>query len=861
MSSTHAQIQFAAEFVTLMIAAAGVALSVLRPEGPHGRRRPAERFLIAVGFLATATAAFLRGSLLLTGNPGGALSIVRLSGAGLLLIVTLRWSGWVDNRRFYLLGLAAWVGAAVAELVQASTVAVDIVLVAGSLAIGLALLAASRRSIAARVAASAAATLLLVIVVVAVALSAVISSSLQRDELRRLSSTASTESSQILAQVNYSQAASGFAEVTIASTGGGADTSTIQRGLTSLRTANQLGGFAYAPADGSTPVATQGVTASIAATLAHNPAFNRLSCAGHGAGVFVVADSAFAAAAYPLCSKTAASSGTLLGTVLYVDPLDGTYLQHTQPDQSLSIALVSPTTVLATTGPEPDLATLLNQAASPGKTAATANRFYAAAAVNSTTTPVAVVVSTSASTVLTTRTQLYRTLFLIALGGTILALALAAFTGDRITAGVRRLTNVAARIEAGESSERAGIPGDDEVSRLGSAFDSMVGAVEEQAAALQAAADDETRLRNRLEAIVAGMTDALIAVDDGGFITDFNRAAEELLGVRADIARGRSVVGLISIVGEDGVGLAEQLVDLQAQPWGALASVRRTGRVDVPVAVSSGALMGPAGEAAGRVVVMRDLRREREVEQMKTEFLSRIGHELRTPLTGIMGYADILLRRDVTADRAKQFNDEILQAGRRLLRIVEMLEFFASSGAGRVLLRPEPVDTRALINGLTAAWTERLPDNVTLGRRVAKDTPDVYADRRWISLAIEELIDNAIKFSPDGGRVVVGAAPAGEHNGNPPDSVEISITDRGIGMSDDEAAHIFTDFVQGDASDTRRFGGLGLGLAVVQRVVEGHGGQVHCRSATGRGSTFTIVLPVAAPARAIAHSEPSPVLG
>jgi signal transduction histidine kinase len=271
--------------------------------------------------------------------------------------------------------------------------------------------------------------------------------------------------------------------------------------------------------------------------------------------------------------------------------------------------------------------------------------------------------------------------------------------------------------------------------------------------------------------------------------------------------------------------------------------------------------MGSAGEAAGRVVVMRDLRREREVERMKSEFLSRIGHELRTPLTGIMGYADILLRRDITADRAKQFNDEILQAGRRLLRIVEMLEFFASSGAGRVLLRPEPVDTRALINGLTATWAERLPDHVTLGRRIAKDTPEIYADRRWIGLAIDELIDNAVKFSPDGGRIVVGAAPAGEHNGSPPDSVEISITDRGIGMSEEEAAHVFSDFVQGDASDTRRFGGLGLGLAVVQRVVEGHGGQVHCRSAAGRGSTFTIVLPVAAPARPIAHSEPSPALG
>ena len=178
-----------------------------------------------------------------------------------------------------------------------------------------------------------------------------------------------------------------------------------------------------------------------------------------------------------------------------------------------------------------------------------------------------------------------------------------------------------------------------------------------------------------------------------------------------------------------------------------------------------------------------------------------------------------------------------------------------------MLLRPEAVDTRALVNGLTAAWTERLPDNVTFGRRIARATPAIQADRRWISLAIDELIDNAVKFSPDGGRVVVGAAPSGEHNGSPPDAVEITITDRGVGMSPEETANVFTDFVQGDASDTRRFGGLGLGLAVVQRVVEGHGGEVRCRSTAGRGTTFTVILPVAAQNRAIAHPEPSPVLG
>jgi signal transduction histidine kinase len=250
----------------------------------------------------------------------------------------------------------------------------------------------------------------------------------------------------------------------------------------------------------------------------------------------------------------------------------------------------------------------------------------------------------------------------------------------------------------------------------------------------------------------------------------------------------------------------------------------------------------------GTVLVFRDLRREHEVEQMKTEFLSRVGHELRTPLTGIMGYAEILLRRDVPPERTRSWHDEILQSARRLLRIVEMLEFFASSGAGRMTFRREPVDIGALVNGVTSSWSSRLPGNVSIGRKVERGTPTLMGDRRWLTMAVDELIDNAAKFSPDGGPILVSVERVGPSSGNGTsgsgESIALSVKDRGKGMSADELAVAFSDFAQADNSDTRRFGGLGLGLAVVRRVVEGHGGEVKCRSAVGSGSTFTIVLPV-----------------
>jgi signal transduction histidine kinase len=275
----------------------------------------------------------------------------------------------------------------------------------------------------------------------------------------------------------------------------------------------------------------------------------------------------------------------------------------------------------------------------------------------------------------------------------------------------------------------------------------------------------------------------------------------------------------------------------------------------LPVAVSTGALRGPGNDVVGRVLVLRDLRREHEVERMKSEFLSRVGHELRTPLTGIMGYVDILRRRAVEPDQAHLWHEEILVAAKRLLRIVEILEFLASSGAGRVPLYLEPIDVSGLVEGAVTNWSGRLPVNCSLSRRVDRSTPDVLGDRRWLALALDELIDNAVKFSPDGGVITVTAAPTalaataganGADNGGV-DGVAISVVDEGQGMTPAERATMFGEFVQGDASDTRRFGGLGLGLSLVERVVADHSGTVTgAASPRGSGSVFTMTLPAVA---------------
>ncbi|MBW3558069.1 MAG: HAMP domain-containing protein, partial [Actinobacteria bacterium] len=435
------------------------------------------------------------------------------------------------------------------------------------------------------------------------------------------------------------------------------------------------------------------------------------------------------------------------------------------------------------------------------------------------------------------RKSLFRTFFVIAFGGTVLALLLAALVGDRIGSGIRRLTTTAEAIQQGRLGVRSGLQSRDEIGVLGSTFDSMASSIQEKTEALRRAADEEAQLRNRVEAIVAGMGEALVAFDAHGRITDFNAAAEDLLRLEANSALGRPVEEVVLVRSEEGTDLGPRL--RYADPrWSALAMLRAA-HDNVPVALTVGALRGPDGRAAGGVAVLRDLRGEREVERMKRHFLSRVGHELRTPLTPLIGYTQLLAARDLPSERARPLYQSMLTAARRLERIVEMLEFFASLDAGREVLQPVRVDLRQLLNNVVDERLAKANGAHEITRRISRATPPVLADARWLARSVDELVDNAMKFSPAGGRVTVSAGASTSE----PGMVEISVRDTGVGMSSKEVAQAFAEWAQGDESDTRSYGGLGLGLALVQRVAERHGGRVTCTTAPGKGSRFSILLP------------------
>jgi len=850
--STSPQFTFAAEFVAFLAAAAGLALVLLR--GEFVVRPPWTRGPLGAGFAFIAATAFLRGSLLVTA-PDDRILALRLAGVVTVAAASFFWRGGGVARQTLWVGLAALAGSCVAHF-QDSTRIGDGLLVVGAVVVLAAVLAASRRSLAARVAGSAAGVLLLMVLVLSLALSAVLSSTVEDEAARRLDARAATEvalldsesSDAILgARLVAQSIATSRAQLLFELASSPQRSGRLDDDLTEL-SGKFLSGLpiAYYSVDGRILGATGFDPASLD-PIARSEAFvEAREKVAEVSTVAAVRGVAVALGIAPVLADNSQGGRSPLGAVVAARLLNDDYLrQRAADDSSLRLALVTRESRLASVGEQPTTERariLANQVLRTGqaRSASFDGLFISARPVNERRgRPVMVLLGSTPTTLVdTSRASLFQTLFLIALGGTLLSLLLAAIVGERIGARVRRLTEAATAIREGDLSVRAGLDADDEVGVLGSTFDAMASSIEEKTEALRDAADDETRLRNRLEAVVAGMGEALVAVDARGRVTDFNQAAEELVGVSAASARGKPAADVVQLVSDDGDDLSPRLRQPSARRWSSVGTLTPRVGSPVPVAVSAGVLRGPASELAGGVFVLRDLRGEREVERMKTEFLSHVGHELRTPLAGVIGFTELLTRRPLSPAQAKPLHDDILSSAKRLERIVEMLEFFASSGAGRVMLRPEDVDIRTVVDDVAQRWSATVGDDYTITRRVARSLPKVRVDRRWMTRCLDELVDNAIKFSPEGGRVTVAAAPSEDGR-----RVVISVSDRGKGMTAQEQTSAFGAFVQGDGSDTRSFGGLGLGLALVQRVAEAHGGTVSVETAPRKGTTFSVALP------------------
>ena len=862
MTTEAAQLQFAAEFTLFIAAVAAIAVTALRPELLF--KQVAARSSFVVGSVALAVAAFLHGSLLVDDATDPLLVLTRAAGIVGVGAALVRWHGPPQGRLLAFTGVATL---AIAEALAAgdATSVADGVRGVGALVFAIALVVASRRAIAARVATSAAAVVLLVITAVAIALSFVIADNVEDEVARRYEARAETEANvfadastsavgdaTLLARTLQSRAAEIALIDAAGGTGADAERQSVADALVVYRDTllrEPFAGPLVVIGAAGTPVAAIDTTEVVRFELIGSDAVQQvLSTRQPVDDVSVVGDQTLSIGAAPITV-----GADFLGVAVVTARLDAEFLADRIGDaasveQEVGLALVDRQRSYASAGEQPSLATSLGLAADSilfgeTQTALDGDRFVVSVPVlDDDGAPfLAVTVSVPQARIDATRQDLFRLLFVVALGAALVAMILAGYAGNRIGAGIGVLTRATDELQQGRLSARASLDTPDELGTLASSFNQMAGSLQSMTDELRTAADEEAALRARLEGVVAGMGEALVAVDEKGRITDFNAAAEELTGVPARDAVGKKLDAVCSVTTEDDADITERFVRPVVESWTAQADLHGASGDPVPVAVSAGPLRGAAGVLAGAVFVIRDVRREREIEQMKTEFIANVSHELRTPLTPVKGYSDILASRDLPKERVQAFAREILQGATQLERVTDQLVQFATLAAGRLQLQTEAVRARELLDGLVDRWSNRIPGTHTVTRRIARGTPAAVLDRRYVDVALDELIDNAVKYSPDGGRIRVSAMPY--ENGHGP-GLLLAVDDHGVGIEPEQREAIFDDFAQADGSATRRFGGLGLGLALVNRIVRAHGGSLDCESTPGRGTTVRMFLPL-----------------
>jgi PAS domain S-box-containing protein len=349
--------------------------------------------------------------------------------------------------------------------------------------------------------------------------------------------------------------------------------------------------------------------------------------------------------------------------------------------------------------------------------------------------------------------------------------------------------------------------------------------------------------KERSEAILANIADGIVAVDRDGAIVLWNATAEQITGVPAEEALGRRIVEV----------LQRELATEADTPRGERQLTFLRGGKEVWLSVTEALMRDPAGAVAGRIFAFRDVSTERVVEQMKSDFVATVSHELRTPLTSIYGFAETLLRGDVEFSPPEQetFLGYIASESERLINIVDDLLNVARLETGTLGLSIDRTDVGEIVSETVGRFIQHVDGEFTFDVEVPRGSVYVRADRDKLSQILMNLVDNAVKFSPGGGRIAVTARRRS-------DTAEIRVEDQGIGIPRADQQRIFTKFYRAEGGARYSPQGTGLGLFLARGLLAAMGGRIWVESNEGEGSTFVFELPVVKDGPGDGAREPAP---
>jgi PAS domain S-box-containing protein len=354
-------------------------------------------------------------------------------------------------------------------------------------------------------------------------------------------------------------------------------------------------------------------------------------------------------------------------------------------------------------------------------------------------------------------------------------------------------------------------------------------------AQMAALAVDNSRLHQQVQEsadaahVLTYVADGVFLLDPAGVIRLWNPTAEAITGLAARAVVGREAADVIP----EWETLEERIpVGLGSEPAQAETLPLETDHGERWISISGVEFFG------GTVYAFRDLTESRRLDQLKAEFVATASHELRTPLAAVYGAAQTLRRHDFALDEAgrERFLSLIVDESERLGRIVNDILLANQLDIGSLDLRNEVFEPSELVERVVEAARAYAPPAVALETTAGPSLPTVASDRDRVRQVLANLVENAIKYSPHGGRVEVGAVPAGN-------MVRFHVRDEGLGIPADEQRRVFDKFYRLDPAMTEGVGGIGLGLYICNELVERMGGRIWVESEGEIGSTFLFEIP------------------
>lgn len=390
------------------------------------------------------------------------------------------------------------------------------------------------------------------------------------------------------------------------------------------------------------------------------------------------------------------------------------------------------------------------------------------------------------------------------------------------------MTAVAESIAGGDYGQRLPVSGKDEIGKLAQAFNRM-------AESSQLRMETINTDRNKLLAVLSGMIEGVVAVDGEERVVHMNEAAGEILGVSPSSSIGKPLWEVVRLgdVCETVSGTLRDASEIKKE-------LRIAGSpADRMVEMHSSPIRDGEGNLAGAVAVLHDVSELKRLETMRRDFVANVSHELKTPITAIRGLVETLIDdRGMEPEKHERFLQKIGSQSMRLSSIVTDLLTISRLESGK---SPERrlFDLRRAVEMPAHALATTFDNR---GIKMEIDLPDepvnVIGDEESLREAANNLLDNGLKYSREGGKVSVRLYEKGE-------TAVIEVEDTGMGIEKRDQQRIFERFYRVDKARSRELGGTGLGLSIVKHIVTSHGGRVFVESVPGQGSTFRVTLPLA----------------